>query len=280
MKNSTISKPINLNQKNIQDFLDCPRKFQLNVLENLSWPAAISDHLEKIEHSIYLGNQFHLVCHQYFSGVSPALLDLSIDDPDLKIMWGNFLPFGKSLIEFQSYPEQLLSYTICDQRLIAKFDLIVRTSSDKYIILDWKTGFNKPSRELISSRVQSFLYPFIFSLSGAELYNEPIIKPDHVEMHYFYPFSSEPHEVFPYSEEAHVEIRTLLEKIISDISKTIESSELFPLVEDPSQCKYCIYRSLCDRGVNPGNFESYLPVDHENLSNEIFELEQVGELEF
>jgi len=280
MINSTREIPINLNQKNIQDYLDCPRKYQLTSLDNLAWPAAVSANLAKIERSTYLGNQFHLICQQYFSGIPPALLEDQIIDPDLKIMWENFLPFGISLIEYPAIPEQLLSYLYYDHRLIAKFDLIVKNSSTKYIILDWKTGFKKPSREVLINRVQSYLYPFIFCHSGSDLFDENSINPDQVEMHYFYPFCTDPHEVFPYSEQIHTEISSRLEKIISDITKTIQGSDKFPLTEDHIQCQYCIFRSLCDRGVNPGTYESFLPIEHENLTNEIFDIGQVGEVEY
>ena len=269
-----------LNQKNIQDFLDCPRKFQLLSLDNLSWPAALSDNLEKNERATYLGNQFHMICYQYFSGISPALLADTIIDPDLKIMWDNFLPFGSRLLEHSVYPEQLISFPFIDYRLVAKIDLIVKVSSDKYIILDWKTGVKKPSREILKNRVQSYLYPFVFCQSGAEMVNVNSIKPDQIEMHYFYPYCSEPHEIFPYSERTHNEITSRLEKITSNLSNIFHENDEFPLTDDLHHCLYCVFRSFCDRGVTPGNIENYLPIEHETLTNELFDIGQVSEVEF
>lgn len=271
---------LTLNQKNIQDFLDCPRKFQLLSLDNLCWPAALSDNLMKIERSTFLGNQFHMICYQYFSGISPDQIGDSIVDPDLKIMWENFLPFGSKFLDHSVYPEQLITSSLLNFRLVAKFDLVVKVSSDKYIILDWKTGANKPSREILNNRVQSYLYPYIFHQSGADLIGEISIKPDQIEMHYFYPSSTEPHEIFPYSSQAHDEVSSRLEGILSKLTNIFQATDEFPLTDDRSQCLYCVFRSLCDRGVAPGSIENYLPFEHENLSNEIFDIGQISEIEF
>ena len=101
MDNKTSS--LQLNQSNLQDYLDCPRRFELNVLQDKSWPAATTRPLSAIEHSIHQGNRFHQICQQYFTGISPSLIRKSLNDPVLVEMWDAFVPYAKSLQGNQIY---------------------------------------------------------------------------------------------------------------------------------------------------------------------------------
>ena len=89
--------PLHLSQSNLQDFKECPRRFQLKVIDNISWPAAYLEPLSKLELATELGNKFHQLCQQYFSGIDSDYLTRTITNPKLREMWENFVPFAKDL---------------------------------------------------------------------------------------------------------------------------------------------------------------------------------------
>ena len=68
---------------NLQDYLDCPRRFELRYILKQNWPAITSQPVLEMENRINMGNRFHLLAHQYLSGISGEILRNTIDDPDL-----------------------------------------------------------------------------------------------------------------------------------------------------------------------------------------------------
>lgn len=277
MNNKTFS--LQLNQSNLQDFLNCPRRFELNVLRDNSWPAATTRPLSAIEHSIHQGNRFHKICQQYFTGISPSLIRKSLNDPVLLEMWDAFIPYANSLKEYQIYFEQMLYVPFLTHRLTAKFDLIVRLH-EKYLIIDWKTSPKKPPLPVLSERVQTYLYPYIFAIAGADFFNTELIDPNSIDLCYWYPLSSEPEVSFSYSLEKHQEVQIRLEGIIKQIEIIHSSKADFPLTSDMTKCQFCSYRSLCDRGSRPGEFDLFSDLDEIDGSDFKIDIEQITELEF
>ena len=49
---------------------------------------------------------------------------------------------------------------------------------------------------------------------------------------------------------------------------------------DLSKCQFCSYRSLCDRGSRPGDFELFSDLDEIEGIDFQLDIEQVSELEF
>jgi len=271
---------LQLSQSNLQDYLDCPRRFQLKVIEGLSWPAAYSEPIEIFEKSTRIGNIFHLICQQFFSGVDPVLIENSLSDPVLQEMWDNFLPYGESLLQYHLYPEPLLSISFLEHKLIAKYDLIVEVNPKQYLIIDWKTTANKPPRSKLGKRLQTHLYPYIFSQAGNDLFLDNSISPAFIEMRYWYPLSSEHEEIFPYSDEKNAKVKTDLEQILSKIITSISERTEFQLTDDKTSCQYCVFRSLCNRGSTAGSFEKYPPIEHEDLTYVQFDMNQVSEIDY
>ena len=148
------------------------------------------------------------------------------------------------------------------------------------LIIDWKTSPNKPDRNNLSARIQTILYPYILHQSGHLLFGGKDINADSIQFHYWYPLCDEPEVIFPYSNQIHQEVYENLSDIISRINRLSLSSENYPLTEDLSYCNYCNYRSLCDRGVTPGEFEKYIPLEQQDLSNFRFDLENIDEVMF
>jgi hypothetical protein len=236
--------------------------------------------MSKFEELTRLGNRFHLICQQFFSGIDPALLQKTIDHPDLIKMWEKFLPFGESLLEYKLIPEQLLSIPFLNHRLIAKFDLLVEVNSEHYLIIDWKTSSKKLSRNILDKKFQTHLYPFIFCQAGADLFEIDAISPNFIEMHYWYPLGTEPEEVFPYSDKKHSSIKSEIETLVNQINSALSKGTGFPLTDDHALCLYCEFRSLCNRGIKAGPFDNLLLVEQEDLSNVQFDIDQVSEIEF
>ncbi len=275
-----LDQPLQLNQSNLQDFLDCPRRFQLKVIDRLSLPAAYSEPIEIFEKSTQLGNRFHLICQQFFSGVDPVLLKNSISDPDLQALWDNFLPYGESLLQYHLYPESLLSISFLDHKLIAKYDLIVEINPEQYLIIDWKTAAKKSPRSKLDKRIQTHLYPFIFSQAGNDLFPNNTISPAFIEMHYWYPLDSDHQELFPYSGEKHAKVKNDLEQILIKINNSISERAEFQLTDDQTTCQYCVFRSLCNRGTTAGTFEKSQLIEYEDLTSVQFDIDKVGEIEY
>ena len=272
--------PLNLNQGLLQDFVECPRRFQLNVIDGLPWPAAYTAQLTQFDRSLILGNRFHLISHQFFSGIDRQAIERSIEDPILMEMFQSFIPYAESFLPLPTFSEQLLVCSLLQHKLIAKFDLIVETNHSNFLIIDWKTSSIKPNRNNLSSRIQTILYPYILHQSGHLLFGGRVIDADSIVFHYWYPLCEEPEVIFPYSNQIHQEVYEKLLDIITRINQFSLSSKIFPLTEDQSYCNYCKYRSLCDRGINPGEFEKYIPIEQEDLSNYRFDLGNIDEVIF
>ena len=187
---------INLNQSSLQDFIDCPRRFQLRWVLGNQWPAASSIPLDSLENSIRLGTRFHQLAHQFFQGIDPDLLISSITDPDLLEMFNNFLEFSRKLTSSPLYTEVLLHLPYHGYRLTAKYDLVLQ-DGDQILIIDWKTSPKKPDLSRMSNSAQSNLYPFIFLHAGGDLFPKAKIMPGAIRFMYWFPLSSEPELLCP-----------------------------------------------------------------------------------
>jgi hypothetical protein len=270
---------VKFNQSNLQDFNECPRRFQLRHLDEISWPAATSVPLIEFERVIQLGNQFHHLAHQYYNGIQSDILSTSIQDPFLLEMWNAFKDFSKSFSGCELYSEQTLHASFNGYTIVAKFDLIVK-NADHFIILDWKTSQSIPPLTYLSERVQTFLYPYIFTISGSELYIDTQIDPDQIHLNYFYPLSSDPVVSFPYSKKIHHEFETSLTNLINTINSHIESQNEFPLTNNLTKCSLCEFRSICNRGTEAANLSEIDLYDWEDLSDIQFDMDDIQELEF
>ena len=62
----------------------------------------------------------------------------------------------------------------------------------------------------------------------------------------------------------------------------IAARRVFPLTEVVERCRYCPYRSLCDRGVEAGPLDEYADAggDLDDLSAFTLDFDQIAEVEF
>lgn len=269
-----------LNQSNLQDFLECPRRFELKVLKDASWPASLSDPPSRFEQLTNLGDNFHKLSNQFFIGIDPQVIEDSIHDPALAELWSNFLPYANSLAEHQHFTEQILRTTLAGYVLVAKYDYIALLPDGNYLIVDWKTSSNKPSRSQLASRVQSYLYPFIFYEASSDLFQQSQPHPDNLVFQYWYPLAADPAETFPYSALHHQETKVKLSGIIAEIETNLQTAGHFPLTDDINFCQYCNYRSFCERGFSARPLSPIADYESEDLANVQFDFDQIEEIEF
>lgn len=271
---------LHLNQTALQDFLDCPRRFELRFLNQTSWPAAMGSPLLKIESLTERGTRFHQLCQQFFIGIDEDLLSNSISDPHLKELWDSFLPYGRSLQPLPKLSEQILRMPFGDHFLDAKFDLIVQLPDASLSIIDWKTAAVKPSRTILANRVQTFLYPFILQHAGGDLFTSSIYDPSAITMQYYYPLSSSPEEIFVQSEEEQIQTQQKITVLIDQIEEMIGQAVPFPMVDDQKSCQYCLFRSYCERGFDTSPLPLGLELEKEDLTNTQFDLDLIKEIDY
>jgi len=272
--------PLQLNQTSLQDFLDCPRRFELGFLNDTRWPAVHSSPLARHERLTEIGTQFHQLCQQFFSGIEPNLITSLISDSDLLRLWQSFLPYGQTLLPYPITSEKILRIPYGDHFLLAKYDLIVQTSNKEYLIIDWKTSPKKPTRTVLADMVQTYLYPFIFQQAGNDLFNTGPILPAMITMQYWYPLTDVHEEYFPYSESMHRDSSITISDLIVQIEDLLSSAKPFPLTDNHAHCKFCLFRSFCERGLEANQLSLAADLDSEDLSNFHFDLDLINEIEF
>jgi RecB family exonuclease len=264
----------------LQDLVDCRRRYFYRSRLRLSWPAEQAAPMEDFEQQTRLGEQFHRLVQQYFSGVEKSALAQSASQ-DLKLAgwWERFLKLGLPRAGRQYLPEQMLVWQGSDHRLAAKYDLIEVDPEGKVTIFDWKTTMRPASKAQLAVRMQTKVYPLLLSRAGDVLTSGELIAPEQITMVYWFSEQPDAPVEFVYSSSQQEQDEAVIGGLIEEVIKLDEIDE-FPLTEDLRQCKYCEYRSLCDRGVRAGGMDELpdLALD-QGLDLEI-DLEGIEEIEF
>ena len=233
-------------QNNLQDFADCPRRFELKYLLKQDWPALVSEPIQKFEHLQILGLRFHTLVQQNLAGIPIEKLEITLDDPNLARWWKNYLTFIEKYINSRRCVEYPQIIHFHNYRLIAKYDLLIFEESGNTIILDWKTTQFRTTSSVLRNKLQSLVYPYVLAESDKESFH-----PENVQMVFWFPeFPNDP-EVCNYSIKLHKQNEEFLQEMIDKIAE-MNTGE-FELTDDERKCKYCIYRSLCDRGIQAGD---------------------------
>src|ERR1700690_4276177 len=136
-------------QSSLQDYADCPRRFELRYIDQLSWPAVDSEPVVENERRQIEGQIFHRLVQQYLLGVPSANLAPMANTPNLVRWWNNFKKEFVGLGEL--YPELTLSSPIGNHRLVAKYDLVA-VQNNQATLYDWKTYAKRPRDEWMSAR--------------------------------------------------------------------------------------------------------------------------------
>lgn len=271
----------NLSQSSLQDYSDCPRRFELRYIQSLSYPDVETEPALENEKHLQEGEYFHRLAQQYLVGIPSEQVGRLANTPNLKRWWANFLDLrelpspskGKNLKSL--HPEITLSAPLGKFRLLAKYDLISLADDGRVHIYDWKTYRKRPRDEWLYARWQTRVYRALLVETGANLNRGKPFEPEQVEMTYWFAdFPSEPAR-FDYKADQFKRDWEALTRLAEEIS----TASGFPLTDDRLKCSYCPYRSYCNRGTRAGEAAD---AELETEAEELFDInfEQIGEIAF
>jgi PD-(D/E)XK nuclease superfamily len=266
-------------QSSLQDYLDCPRRFELRYILRQKWPAIQTEPVVEFEHHMEIGTRFHRLLHQHILGIPDDVLEAGIDDPNLMEWWQLFHQYAPLKdLPVPLFPEYRLAAVFEGHRLVAQYDLVSVDAGNSAVIMDWKTSAHRPSSANLAQRIQSRLYPFLLALAGQRLNNGKPFEPEQIEMRYWFPSAPDRPEIIGYTKFQHQENKEFLNGVIREVKNTPDGR--FLLATDERKCKYCEYRSLCKRQVTAGDWKDADDSDvipHDDTSPDI---EQIGDIIF
>ncbi|NMB53391.1 MAG: PD-(D/E)XK nuclease family protein [Leptolinea sp.] len=238
-------------QNNLQDFIDCPRRFQLRHLLKMSWPAPVSEPMEENERLILLGTQFHKMVYQYYLGIPEEKIAHGIREMDLNEWWQAFRQNPPQGIPENHRPEIEVSMPFEGYRLAAKIDLLAVEKGARAVVVDWKTNHRLPREAFLRERVQSLIYPYLVITTGTILNDYRPFNPSQVSMIYWFPAFPDQAVTLRFNQDWVDKTRLFLTNLVKDISRM--DREIFPLTADEKKCQFCRFRSLCERGTVAGS---------------------------
>lgn len=271
-------------QGSLQDYVACPRRFQLKYFAGQAWPAVETEPFLQVEQHFRRGARFHRLVERHQLGVSEELLISSVaDDESLRRWWLDYLAYEfLHTLEGERIPEFQMSGDISGKRLVAQADLVVIQPGARVYLFDWKTYSRLPSREWLARRLQTRVYCYLAAWLGVELFGEWFL-PEHLTMIYWVVGDAGGGEyVFPYSQLSFVDDAAYLGNLVDEIVGRIEyeNDRVWPLALSEAHCRNCVYRSLCDRGMYAGVFGESNEVDNSVFGVGLPDFRGVDELGF
>lgn len=263
-------------QHNLQDYVDCPRRFQLKYIDRVAWPAVQSEPVQEVEMQMELGSRFHKRIQQFYLGIEPAILEDQADLIELKIWLKGFLAQDQFKHFTHCYPEYTLIAKFENHRMLAKYDLIAENADQTITILDWKTSRKLPKRIWLEQRIQTRLYPFLVALARDQPLFGRAPAPSDISLSYWYAEFPDTLIHFAYDETQFEKDRGFFSSLLSEIVSGAGGD--FPKTDEEHLCRFCVYRSLCERGAQAGNLEEMDSVEEDDLA--ALSLEGIEEIAF
>ena len=268
-------------QASLQDYVDCPRRFYLKYLLRLAWPAVESEPALENERLMRQGAWFHRLVQQSMLGISSERLERMLHEPGLAVWWKNFQDSlgWLQLDQGQVYPEASLAANLAGYSLFARYDLVWVAADGRVRIIDWKTSRLRPKRAWLAERLQTRVYPYLLLRAGAHFAAGQTIRPEQVELVYWFSQYPQQPEIFTYSQEQFEADQAFLTGLIEEIESL--PAEGFQLTQDLQKSKLCVYRSLCERGVEAGRLDEAAEISEMGEgAGPDFQFEQIQEVEF
>ncbi len=262
-------------QNNLQDMVDCPRRFQLRYVLEQRWPALEAAPAIEHEKQIDQGTAFHQLVESTLRGVPVDRIRPA--DAELRAWWDAFLNHNPlpGLPSRWQQPEVQLSALVGRHRIAARFDLLAADPGQQAVIVDWKTARRRPDRAALAARLQTRIYPFVLAEAARSVLGAPLAA-EQIRLVYWFTAEPERPEEFVYSAVMHEANRAYLTELIEQIAA--KRGDIWPLTADAEHCRYCVYRSLCDRGTAAGELESAAPSDADWEFD--FDLDELDEVIF
>lgn len=271
---------LQFSQESLQDFVDCRRRFQLRYVMRRAWPAIAAEPAPENERHLRLAGLFHRLVQQHALGVPVERLSRMALDADLSRWWRNYLDSNPASLPGACYAELALSAPLGQHRLVATYDLVVVTPQGRAVIWDWKTSRRRPGRDWLAARLQTLVYPYLLVEAGSELRPGEGIAPDQVEMIYWFADFADQPERFAYSADQHRENAAKLAALVQAAEELSEVSGDWPLTPVEERCRFCVYRSLCNRGVRAGEVDALEEALGEPTATVDVDFEQIAEVEY
>ncbi len=271
-------------QSSLQDYVDCRRRFQLRYIEHVDWPAVQAEPVRENEQHMRRGERFHRLAQQYLLGIPAeklARMAAADEDENLQEWWANFIAAIPGQLNGEKHVEMTLSAPLAGFRLLAKYDLVLIQPDGRAVIYDWKTSVRRPKRAKMASRLQTRVYPFLLLQAGAVINHGRTWLPEQIDMNYWFAEPQQAPEQFAYSANQYAEDSSYLLNLVSELHAL--HPEEFEMTSNSSACRFCIYRSLCERGEKAGlldQVEEDLDPDFSSPDRLDFNLEQIGEISF
>ncbi len=232
-------------QTSLQDYATCPRRFELRHLRHVQWPALDSEPFRQQEAHTLRGQQFHRLAHQFALGIPADVLIATLADETIRGWWQRFLGSQLDGLPARWLAETALTAPFAGYRFTARYDLLA-VEPGRAIIVDWKTALRRPERDTLAGRLQTVLYRFLLVKAGAYLNDGVPFAPEQVSMIYWFAEFPDAPERFDYDAGQYAADGRFLSLMASDISHRAEQD--FALTTQQGDCRFCNYRSLCDRG--------------------------------
>jgi CRISPR/Cas system-associated exonuclease Cas4 (RecB family) len=274
-----LSDDFQFSQGSLQDYVECRRRFQLRHLWNLAWPAEPAEPAEEYEQHVLEGDAFHHMLHQHQLGL-PVDAGLSPESGALAVWWQNYLAQGPRNLPPVRHPEVTLSAEIAGYRLVAKYDLVAVDPGKRAVIVDWKTGRGRPSAAKLAARLQTRVYRYLLVTAGAAVNRGLPFAPEQVAMLYWFAAHPNRPERISYDTPHFEADQRYLTALVQEIEAA--GPDDFPKTDDEGRCRFCAYRSLCERGVTAGDIHSdpeAVP-EESDVPDDDFAWEQIGEIAF
>lgn len=246
-------------QANLSLFEDCPRRFFLRYLRKMPWPSDLSAAEEERENALARGQRFHYLVQQDVLGLAAESEVEASEDPVLARWWSNFKLFKHEAPANELFTELELCVPFGEFMVVAKFDRLVVTVNDEFVIYDWKTGFREPKLQQFKTSWQTAIYPYVLVEGGEVINGEQAIAPDRVSITYWYAQYPQTVHRFPHDEEQHAATQVRLARAIEEILGRTGEEE-FELTSEISRCSGCEFRSYCGRQA-----EKESPMEEEGL---------------
>lgn len=245
-------------QGNLQDYVECPYRFYLRYILRTNWPAlTVGDALE-FEARMQAGARFHRLVQQYLLGIPATRISELVNEdpnPDLRSWWADFQQHVLPWLEGRQMVETVLTAHLAGQRLVAKYDLILIGEDGQLAIFDWKTAQRTPTKAWLLERIQTRLYRLVLWEASPILLGGQAAEADQITMHYWFTAHPDTLVSLAYSRSSYEHDRADLARLIEEICGSERSS--FYKTEDVKHCRFCVYRSHCDRGVEAGDLDDF-----------------------
>jgi hypothetical protein len=271
------------NQSNMQDFVECRRRFYLRHIRKIKWPAIQSEPFLENERFSILGSSFHRGAHQFFLGIDQLQIADTLQNDELNNWWHNFITFIEQNPEittesYRIFPEHILSTYLSGFRLSAKYDLICVFPDGRIKIYDWKTSRAPPKIKWLENKLQTIVYPFLVHEACETLQITHLPQSDSIELIYWFASFPEDTIKFQHNHDKHTRSKKYLKDLISLIQRLAEAEDeqAFPKVEDVKRCAFCEFRSLCNTGIKAGSGEENDLTEEQDLLELSFD--QIAEI--